>query len=188
MLVRLLNSSSGWEDQTIVIASEYELDVRSPNTIVRFGVLANLNTYDEKFSTADFKDTKELEKFIGRFRPTSVQVQDNECSSIQVQSNKSSLVLLLWLLSQVLKDFCIADSTSSARVNGVVCKDPKLAQANDFFFSGLHLPGNTSNFLGSKVTPVNVAQLPRLNTLGISMVRIRTMGSQLSTLILALLI
>ncbi|KAF9605161.1 hypothetical protein IFM89_014152 [Coptis chinensis] len=49
-----------------------------------------------------------------------------------------------------LQDFCIADSTSSARVNGVVCKDPKLAQANDFFFSGLHLPGNTSNFLGSK--------------------------------------
>ncbi|KAF9608687.1 hypothetical protein IFM89_010471 [Coptis chinensis] len=31
------------------------------------------DTYDEKFSTADFKDTKELEKFIGRFRPTSVQ-------------------------------------------------------------------------------------------------------------------
>ncbi|KAF9605159.1 hypothetical protein IFM89_014150 [Coptis chinensis] len=55
-----------------------------------------------------------------------------------------------------LQDFCIADSTSSARVNGLVCKDPKLAQANDFFFSGLHLPGNTSNLLGSKVTPVNV--------------------------------
>ncbi|PIA51061.1 hypothetical protein AQUCO_01100112v1 [Aquilegia coerulea] len=71
-----------------------------------------------------------------------------------------------------LQDFCIADSTSSALVNGKVCKDPMLTQANDFFFSGLHLPGNTSNFLGSRVTPVNVAQIPGLNTLGISMVRI----------------
>ncbi|PIA36014.1 hypothetical protein AQUCO_03400127v1 [Aquilegia coerulea] len=71
-----------------------------------------------------------------------------------------------------LQDFCVADSTSSALVNGKVCKDPKLAQANDFFFSGLHLQGNTSNFLGSKVTPVNVAQIPGLNTLGISMARI----------------
>ncbi|KAF5946507.1 hypothetical protein HYC85_016735 [Camellia sinensis] len=50
--------------------------------------------------------------------------------------------------------------------------DPKLVQANDFFFSGLHLAGNTSNVVGSKVTPVTVAQLPGLNTLGISMVRI----------------
>ncbi|OVA20847.1 Germin [Macleaya cordata] len=54
----------------------------------------------------------------------------------------------------------------------MVCKDPKLAQANDFFFAGLHVPGNTSNSQGSKVTPVNVAQIPGLNTLGISIVRI----------------
>lgn len=60
----------------------------------------------------------------------------------------------------------------AALVNGVVCKDPKLAQASDFSLSGLHLPGNTSNILGSRVTPANVAQIPGLNTLGISMVRI----------------
>ncbi|KAL0452963.1 UNVERIFIED_CONTAM: putative germin-like protein 2-1 [Sesamum latifolium] len=71
-----------------------------------------------------------------------------------------------------LQDFCVADSTSSARVNGQPCKSPALVQASDFFFSGLHLPGNTSNPNGSKVTPVSVAQLPGLNTLGISMVRI----------------
>ncbi|KAL0339559.1 UNVERIFIED_CONTAM: putative germin-like protein 2-1 [Sesamum radiatum] len=71
-----------------------------------------------------------------------------------------------------LQDFCIADSTSSARVNGQPCKSPSLVQASDFSFSGLHLPGNTSNPNGSKVTPVSVAQLPGLNTLGISMVRI----------------
>lgn len=47
-----------------------------------------------------------------------------------------------------------------------------LVEANDFFFSGLNITGNTSNPAGSKVTPVTVAQLPGLNTLGISMVRI----------------
>ncbi|KAF8369487.1 hypothetical protein HHK36_032494 [Tetracentron sinense] len=71
-----------------------------------------------------------------------------------------------------LQDFCVADPSSSARVNGLVCKDPKLAEAKDFSFSGLHLRGNTSNPVGSKVTPVTVAQIPGLNTLGISMVRI----------------
>ncbi|KAG8371847.1 hypothetical protein BUALT_Bualt12G0005600 [Buddleja alternifolia] len=71
-----------------------------------------------------------------------------------------------------LQDFCVADSTSSARVNGQACKDPGSVTANDFSFSGLHLPGNTSNPNGSRVTPVSVAQLPGLNTLGISLVRI----------------
>ncbi|KAF5207632.1 Germin-like protein subfamily 1 member [Thalictrum thalictroides] len=71
-----------------------------------------------------------------------------------------------------LQDFCIADANNSAKVNGVVCKDSKMVEANDFFFSGLHLPGNTSNFLGSKITPVNVVQVPGLNTLGVSIVRI----------------
>ncbi|ERM98472.1 hypothetical protein AMTR_s00072p00162600 [Amborella trichopoda] len=57
-------------------------------------------------------------------------------------------------------------------VNGKVCKDPKLAQSNDFFFAGLDTPGNRANPLGSRVTPVNVAQIAGLNTLSISMVRI----------------
>ncbi|XP_071736731.1 putative germin-like protein 2-1 [Rutidosis leptorrhynchoides] len=71
-----------------------------------------------------------------------------------------------------LQDFCVADTNSSVKVNGVVCKNPMQVQAEDFFFSGLHLRGNTSNAVGSKVTPVFAAQLPGLNTLGISMVRI----------------
>ncbi|XP_075499016.1 putative germin-like protein 2-1 [Primulina tabacum] len=71
-----------------------------------------------------------------------------------------------------LQDFCVADPSSSAKVNGLACKSPALVEANDFSFSGLHLTGNTSNPNGSKVTPVSVAQLPGLNTLGISMVRI----------------
>ncbi|KAK4413042.1 putative germin-like protein 2-1 [Sesamum alatum] len=71
-----------------------------------------------------------------------------------------------------LQDFCVADFTTTARVNGHACKNPASVQASDFSFSGLHLPGNTSNPNGSRVTPVAVAQLPGLNTLGISMVRI----------------
>ncbi|KAK4479951.1 hypothetical protein RD792_013010 [Penstemon davidsonii] len=44
--------------------------------------------------------------------------------------------------------------------------------AEDFFFPGLNKPGNTSNAVGSRVTAVNVNQIPGLNTLGISAVRI----------------
>ena len=50
--------------------------------------------------------------------------------------------------------------------------DPKLAKANDFFASGLNIPGNTSNAVGSAVTPVDVGKIPGLNTLGVSLVRI----------------
>ena len=57
-------------------------------------------------------------------------------------------------------------------VNGKFCKDPKLAKAEDFFFKGLDIPGNTNNRVGSNVTTVNVDQIPGLNTLGISVVRI----------------
>ncbi|KAG8383960.1 hypothetical protein BUALT_Bualt04G0068200 [Buddleja alternifolia] len=73
-----------------------------------------------------------------------------------------------------LQDFCIAvdDAKASVLVNGKICKDPKMVTADDFFFSGLNKPGNTSNPLRSRVTAVNVNQLPGLNTLGISLVRI----------------
>ncbi|KAL4193144.1 hypothetical protein AMTRI_Chr06g197910 [Amborella trichopoda] len=71
-----------------------------------------------------------------------------------------------------LQDFCVADNYSKVFVNGKVCKDPMLATANDFFCDGLDKLGNTSNPLGSKVTQVNVMQIPGLNTLGISLARI----------------
>ncbi|KAF8408750.1 hypothetical protein HHK36_004818 [Tetracentron sinense] len=68
--------------------------------------------------------------------------------------------------------FLLISCILAALLNGLACKDPKLAMADHFFFSGLHIPGNTSNPVGSKVTPATVAQIPGLNTLGISMVRI----------------
>ncbi|GMI65129.1 hypothetical protein like AT3G05950 [Hibiscus trionum] len=73
-----------------------------------------------------------------------------------------------------LQDFCVAinDPNDAVFVNGKFCKDPKLAKADDFYYSGLNIPRNTSNPVGSTVTPVNVAQIPGLNTLGISLARI----------------
>lgn len=53
-----------------------------------------------------------------------------------------------------------------------MCKDPKTVDENDFFFSGLNKPGNTSNAVGSKVTLLNALQIPGLNSLGISFARI----------------
>ncbi|XVF06648.1 hypothetical protein REPUB_Repub06bG0068200 [Reevesia pubescens] len=51
-------------------------------------------------------------------------------------------------------------------------EDPKLATATDLFFSGLSIPKNTSNSVESVVTPINVDQIPRLNTLKKYLVRI----------------
>ncbi|XP_061339694.1 putative germin-like protein 2-1 isoform X1 [Gastrolobium bilobum] len=93
-------------------------------------------------------------------------------------ANLSLLVAVLALsLSAVLAadpsallDFCVADP--KGQVNGLVCKDPKLVEANDFFFSGIDIVGNTSNTVGTKVTPVFATQLPGLNTLGVAIARI----------------
>jgi quercetin dioxygenase-like cupin family protein len=57
-------------------------------------------------------------------------------------------------------------------VNGKFCKDPKLANANDFFFQGLNIPRSTANQLGSNVTLLTADQIPGLNTLGVSLARI----------------
>ncbi|CAN1161229.1 Putative germin-like protein 2-1 [Linum perenne] len=71
-----------------------------------------------------------------------------------------------------LQDFCVADASSSVDVNGFACKDPGMVKASDFYFGGLHVAGNTSNAVGSRVTPVTVTQIPGLNTFGISLARI----------------
>ncbi|PWA35156.1 Cupin 1 [Artemisia annua] len=71
-----------------------------------------------------------------------------------------------------LQDFCVADMNGQVLVNGYTCKTGSLVQANDFYFGGLHIMGNTSNAFGVGRTPVFVTQLPGLNTLGISMARV----------------
>ncbi|KAL1830848.1 hypothetical protein ACET3Z_000499 [Daucus carota] len=72
-----------------------------------------------------------------------------------------------------LQDFCVADFSSSApRVNGYACLDPKLVKADHFSVGGLHLDGSTSNSLGTFVNRITVDELPGLNTLGLSNVRV----------------
>ncbi|KAK4282361.1 hypothetical protein QN277_013748 [Acacia crassicarpa] len=74
-----------------------------------------------------------------------------------------------------LQDFCVAindtKTTGGVFVNGKFCKDPKLANANDFFFSGLK-QGDTSGSFGSSVTVVDITKILGLNTLGISLARL----------------
>ncbi|KAL6323930.1 hypothetical protein AAG906_006200 [Vitis piasezkii] len=73
-----------------------------------------------------------------------------------------------------LQDTCVAipEPKNAVFVNGKFCKNPNLTVAEDFFFQGLNIPGNTTNRVGSNVTTVNVDAIPGLNTLGISLVRI----------------
>ncbi|KAI3969738.1 hypothetical protein MKX01_026386 [Papaver californicum] len=73
-----------------------------------------------------------------------------------------------------LQDFCVAAKNPNAAVfvNGLFCKDPKLALAEDFYLAGFNKPGEIKSPVGSVVTQANVAQIAGLNTLGISMVRI----------------
>ncbi|EYU43218.1 hypothetical protein ABFS82_08G124700 [Erythranthe guttata] len=73
-----------------------------------------------------------------------------------------------------LQDFCVADFTSTVRVNGFACLEPKRVTADHFSFKGLNVPGNTSNPLGCFINRPTVNEIPGLNTLGISTVRILT--------------
>lgn len=57
-------------------------------------------------------------------------------------------------------------------MNGLPCTDPSKVQADDFFASGLQLPGNTSNPMGSAFTAITVNRMPGLNTLGIVIARL----------------
>ena len=67
---------------------------------------------------------------------------------------------------------CFKCLSHAVFVNGKFCKDPQQVTEKDFFFSGLNVPRDTSSPVGSNVTAVNVAQIPGLNTLGISLARI----------------
>ncbi|CAN8233048.1 unnamed protein product [Cochlearia groenlandica] len=73
-----------------------------------------------------------------------------------------------------LQDFCVAvgNLKNGVFVNGKFCMDPKQVKAEDFFYSGLDKAGTTNNDVKSNVTTVNVDQIPGLNTMGISLVRI----------------
>ncbi|KAA8536836.1 hypothetical protein F0562_029314 [Nyssa sinensis] len=73
-----------------------------------------------------------------------------------------------------LQDFCVAvnDSRIGVFVNGKFCKDPNLTTADDFYFTGLNIPRNTSNPVGSVATLITADIYPGLNTLGIAFARV----------------
>ncbi|XP_047250794.1 germin-like protein subfamily 1 member 16 isoform X2 [Capsicum annuum] len=74
-----------------------------------------------------------------------------------------------------LQDFCVAindPNNSHVFVNGRFCKNPEHVTADDFFTSGLNMPGNALNQFGVTVVAANAYTLPGINTLGISLARI----------------
>ncbi|KAJ9131953.1 hypothetical protein P3X46_034852 [Hevea brasiliensis] len=73
-----------------------------------------------------------------------------------------------------LQDICVAinDTKFGVFVNGKFCKDPAKVTANDFFYSGLNVPQDTSNQLGIYITLLTVDSIPGLNTNGLSLSRI----------------
>ncbi|KAH7686076.1 Germin protein [Dioscorea alata] len=75
-----------------------------------------------------------------------------------------------------IEDFCIADLTRNGGTlscnYGFPCKPLSQVTSEDFVFSGLTKPGNTTNLFGSAVTPGSVDFFPAVNTLGLSANRV----------------
>ncbi|KAI6686508.1 hypothetical protein NL676_032421 [Syzygium grande] len=107
---------------------------------------------------------------------------------ITPSSRLPTLVVLALILSQAqtdpdpLQDYCIADMSNrhSFWVNGAPCIDPDSASISDFTTSALSKPGNPkANRFGFNVTLTNMANLPGLNTMGLTMARIDIVGNGL---------
>ncbi|KAF3957881.1 hypothetical protein ACB098_07G001900 [Castanea mollissima] len=71
-----------------------------------------------------------------------------------------------------VQDFCVGDLKAPQGPAGYSCKDPSKVTVNDFVFSGLGIPGNTSNLIKAAVTPAFAAQFPGVNGLDISSARL----------------
>ncbi|PKA49962.1 Auxin-binding protein ABP20 [Apostasia shenzhenica] len=97
----------------------------------------------------------------------------------RIRSMKKPTILLplLLLLSNILSfssaaDFCVADLTLPETPSGYSCKKPTTVTVSDFVFSGLGVPGNTSNLIKAAVTPAFTTQFPGVNGLGLSLARL----------------
>ncbi|KAJ4954988.1 hypothetical protein NE237_011771 [Protea cynaroides] len=69
-------------------------------------------------------------------------------------------------------DFCVADYMAPEGPAGYSCKKLANVTVDDFVFTGLGVPGNTSNIFKAAVTLAVDAQFPGVNGLGISMARL----------------
>ncbi|CAH9073731.1 unnamed protein product [Cuscuta epithymum] len=71
-----------------------------------------------------------------------------------------------------VQDFCVADRKATVFMNGMACKDPKLATVDDFFTSGLNTASRPRAGLpGWNYSAASVEEIPGLNTLGLAMIR-----------------
>ncbi|WCJ21734.1 RmlC-like cupins superfamily protein [Euphorbia peplus] len=72
-----------------------------------------------------------------------------------------------------LQDYCVADTKASFYINGVPCINPIKATIANFATLALAKPGNTkANPFGFNVSLTTLANLPGINTLGLSMARV----------------
>ncbi|CAN4080641.1 unnamed protein product [Withania somnifera] len=83
------------------------------------------------------------------------------------------LLPLLYAYDNVpLQDICVADNSQALIfVNGKTCKNPKLAKPDDFFTSGLNVPGNIVPGFDFPTKLVDVTVIPGLNTQAMTIAR-----------------
>ncbi|PNX71987.1 auxin-binding protein abp19a-like [Trifolium pratense] len=78
------------------------------------------------------------------------------------------LSLFLSISNAANQDFCVADLKAPDTPSGYPCKPAATVTVDDFAFSGLIAPGNTTNIISAAVTPAFVGQFPGVNGLGLS--------------------
>ncbi|GMJ13162.1 germin-like protein 7 [Hibiscus trionum] len=79
-----------------------------------------------------------------------------------------------------LQDYCVADTKSPLSLNGAPCLNPTQALSSHFTTSALAKPGDTkANPFGFSVTLTTLANLPGINTMGITMARVDIAGNGL---------
>ncbi|XP_050378098.1 auxin-binding protein ABP19a-like [Argentina anserina] len=71
----------------------------------------------------------------------------------------------------LMQDFCVADYKAPTSPAGYSCKNPSDVKVDDFVFSGLGVPSNSSNINKVGIKAAFVAQYPGLNGLGLALAR-----------------
>ncbi|XP_057977129.1 auxin-binding protein ABP19a [Malania oleifera] len=109
------------------------------------------------------------------YKPTqTLQKKTTLCKLKPVKKMLHIVFLFSLLLSShaAVQDFCVANFKAPEGPAGYSCKKPAKVKVSDFVFTGLGIPGNTSNIIKAAVTPAFAAQFPGVNGLGISMARL----------------
>ncbi|CAN0838282.1 Germin-like protein 8-14 [Linum grandiflorum] len=82
------------------------------------------------------------------------------------------LVVTISSTTALVQDFCVGDLKSADTPSGYPCKPATSVTEDDFVYSGLASPGNTTNIIKAAVTPGFVSQFPGVNGLGLSIARL----------------